>query len=395
MKAVKAQPIMTDASNTFAHHTMEVRLPAIIDEMLRVHSRFPALIRDKLVALHDEVTANKPIRMIDRPAPDWEYWSKQAWRRRAQRWLETEWFFAEQLFYRRILEAVRWWESGQDPFLPMKRAEYGEARHWDLLERALSATEGETDEQALHSLLSSSLWGNRIDLSYTASADLGAHGNDSADLLIDDRGEAARLLLSGADGGSRRDDGTVHIVTDNAGSELTMDLVLVDALLRLAGRRVALHVKLHPTYVSDATASDVMDSLTLIAERGSRSAGEAAARLRAAFDAGRLRLFPDLYWNSCDFIGRLPRRLRAAFASAHMVIFKGDANYRRLSSDSIWPAGTSASEAVGSFPAPLLLLRTLKSDTLFGVSAAATAALDRSDPTWRSNAKRGVAQLIR
>jgi len=44
-------------------------------------------------------------------------------------------------------------------------------------------------------------------------------------------------------------------------------------------------------------------------------------------------------------------------------------------------------------PAPLLALRTLKSEPIVGVSAAAAGALDAADPSWRVNGRRAVAAL--
>jgi len=47
----------------------------------------------------------------------------------------------------------------------------------------------------------------------------------------------------------------------------------------------------------------------------------------------------------------------------------------------------------GYFPAPLLALRTLKSDPIAGLRAGLAAELDARDPHWRVNGQRGIACL--
>lgn len=45
-----------------------------------------------------------------------------------------------------------------------------------------------------------------------------------------------------------------------------------------------------------------------------------------------------------------------------MVFVKGDANYRRLIGDRLWPTDTPFSDVAGYFPARLCALRTLKAE---------------------------------
>ena len=78
----------------------------------------------------------------------------------------------------------------------------------------------------------------------------------------------SRLLSSVGDS---RAAGDVHIVLDNTGSELALDLLLVDALLSFGFARVTLHVKMHPTFVSDATAADVHTLFAALRRQGERT----------------------------------------------------------------------------------------------------------------------------
>jgi len=85
--------------------------------------------------------------------------------------------------------------------------------------------------------------------------------------------------------------------------------------------------------------------------------------------------------------------LAGVFAGSLLVILKGDLNYRRAVGDALWTTPTSWAEATAYFPAPLLTLRTLKSDALVGIPADHAELLTAQDPHWRTNGKRGVIQL--
>ena len=58
----------------------------------------------------------------------------------------------------------------------------------------------------------------------------------------------------------------------------------------------------------------------------------------------------------------------------------------------MWPAGATFADATAYFPAPLIALRTMKSDALVGLPADQLARLDATDRDWRINGRRGVIQ---
>lgn len=374
--------IRTDHSNTFAHNTIRVRIPAIIRETQALNPDFPAPIQRSLDALHDALVNDAPIAMLDRLAPDYDDWLPLWTFYRGETWQHTEWFFAEVYFYRLLIQAVRWWETGRDPFAPKKDEEFASAPLWELLDHAL-AVEGQPEE-VLSALLEFALRGNRADLSYALAASHGHHLADD-DLLADEREPVIEHLL-----GER---GAVHIIADNAGTELAMDLALVDGLLRrdLVDQAV-LHVKLHPTFVSDTTVPDVLRFLDLTRQHGAQAA-QFGERMQARLEEGRLRLAPDAYWNSTRFLWDLPPRLSHIFADARLAIIKGDANYRRMVGDALWPAETPLRQVVDYFPCPLLALRTLKSDPVVGLPAGLAERLDSVDDQWRVNGRRAVLQI--
>jgi hypothetical protein len=165
------------------------------------------------------------------------------------------------------------------------------------------------------------------------------------------------------------------------------DLLLVDRLLDdgLADV-VTLHLKPRPHFVSDATARDLADCLAALASAG---AGEAGERLRAAAGRGTLGIEADPFWCA-------PLELRDAppgLLRADLVVLKGDLNYRRLVGDAAWPASTPFADAV-QLPAPVAVLRTLKSDVLVGADPAVVARLDVDTPGWRSEGSRALVQVL-
>ncbi len=382
-QVIRPRPIRTDGSDAFAHRTMSVRVPAIIRETQQLNPDYPATIQNALDKLCRGIEDDNRIPAVDDPV-----WAALYMRHQGETWLDTEWFFAETYLYRLLVEAVRWESTGRDPFAPKKMADLKGDAIRVALDQVLSVQPG--DERLPEALLHS-LWGNRIDLSYATAA---AHGSSWAtdDLLVDERGAVVDYLLS-------RAPGEVHIILDNAGTELAMDFALTDALLDGIAERVILHVKRHPTFVSDATYADVLILLAEMTGRGDFTKGfgdagkEVGTRLQSALLDGRLLVEPDIFWNSGWFLWEMPPRFESFFASATLVIVKGDANYRRIVGDALWQPQTPFTQVSDYFPAPLLALRCLKSDTIVGLAPGVAERLDREDADWRVNGRRGVAQF--
>ncbi|MBN2472039.1 MAG: DUF89 family protein [Anaerolineae bacterium] len=375
--------IRTDHTNAFANRTMRVRVPQTLQDTLDNNPAFPDSIKDSIARLRDEIAGNARIRSLALPAPDYEEWIAQVAPHTGETWHATEWFFAEVYTYRLLMEAVRWWEIGQDPFLPVKAEEEASPDLWAMIEEALEAHHpGQPPEERVSGLLHRALWGNRIDLSYKWSLDRGTAVSDD-DLLVDHSPAVVRHLLS--------TEGPVHVMMDNYGREMAMDLALIDTLLEVRPGPVLLHFKAHPTFVSDATVPDMQRFMALMGEQGGATRA-LVERLVMALDGGRLRFLPEPYWNSTRALSNLPPRLKALFSRASLVIVKGDLHYRRVVGDAIWPAGATFADAVRGFPAPLVALRAMKSDPLVGVPRELAAKLDAADPDWHWNGKHGLLQ---
>lgn len=379
-------PIMTDASNEFGSHTMRVRVPAIMQQTLDANPDMRPTAREALAVLRDEIASGavmRPLTWQGENANEIAGWREAyAWRT-GQTWHSTDWFFAETYAYRRLIEAVGYFETRIDPFLPIKREEYASAQHQTLFDLALAVDA--PPNETLHSLIGMDLWGNRVDLSYAESR---THGMETAseDLLVDDRSAILARLHDHP--------GDLHIVADNAGSELTMDLVLIDALLRDGWtERVVLHVKYHPTFVSDATSADVHAFLSACADGlFGQAASALAARLQTAVHDQRLVIESDVYWNSAFLWWEMPDHLLHTLRSASLVFVKGDANYRRVVGDAFWPHETPFAQVVSGVGIPVACIRTFKSDPVVGLAPGVAERLQAVDPRWRWSGKRGVIQ---
>jgi hypothetical protein len=378
-------PIMTSEPGSFARYTIAERKPEIIRNVI-ADNGYPQRIVAALEAFRDEI-ARHPIQPLTEIAPDVAFWHRAAVPYRGRTWLELPWYFAETYFYRRLLEAVRYFQpgdwQGHDPFGAQKREqERGAvawlAQHWDQIDRA-------EPEPRFEMLLHSSLWGNRADLSNRTvregvRAGLDAH-HEQHNLLIDHTKRVAALLSAGVE--------RVDFVTDNTGLELLFDLALAGFLLDQGWVQSAIfRLKDRPFFVSDAMPQDVQALLALL------RAGPLGQRLDEQVAAGRLELRDNPFWTSCLMFRTMPAPLAAELAGSNLVILKGDVNYRRLLSDAHWPYTARLEEIAAYFPAPFVALRTLKAEIVVGLEPGQAEEIAGQDPDWLIDGKRGIIQHV-
>lgn len=390
MASPAGRPSPLTMDNGFAHHTMTERVPRILREVQEANPDYPASVQAAIGRLRQELLDGAPIPMLadePAPAPDYEDWAaayrEQRARIRPLTWQHNAWFFAETFLYRHLIQAVRWRETGRDPFAPIKQAELASERLWTAFDQALAVEEADPDR--VYHLLLASLWGNRADLSHVAG-DLVGESASEDDLLVDDRVALVEYLAA-----APPDAGPVHLVIDNAGLELAIDLALADALIA-DGHRVVIHVKAYPVFVSDTIIPDVWQTLAALEQYGGRPRA-LAERLHRAWDEARLRLAAPPLWTSGRFLWEMPPAMRQVMSRARVTIFKGDVNYRRVVGDAVWDERASFAEAVRTFPGPIVALRSIKSDALAGVDPARLRALDGEDAGWRTTGRYGVIQF--
>jgi len=392
-------PLMTSKSGSFAYRAMTTRKPMVIRNILKDYEdRYPTGFKLALQALHDELVEDKVIQPLKTRAPDGPDWT-QAWQPyQNNTWLDCPWYFAEAFFYRRILEAVDYFGQGKwagvDPYLPRKKGELNSDAPWQILTAALAGSIANSTD-SLQRLLHHCLWGNRVDLSYTKITEDVGRGVDLA-------GEEENLLVNNTEAvlthlqdirAAGHTDPRIDFICDNAGTELLMDLTLADFLLRFKwAAQIVLHVKAHPTYVSDTTEPDVGMTIDTMRTKQPSSLLVMADRLAEHSEENRLQIRPNIFWNSSHFFWEIPSALQRQLARSQLLIFKGDVNYRRLVGDSRWPATVPIGDVVPYLPTPFVALRTMKSDPVVGLQPGQAEAFDEEDPDWRVNGKRGMIQ---
>ncbi len=390
-------PLRGADEDSFAHRSVVERLPDIVRRMLEEND-FPPGVVAALKQLVGEIPAT-PLHPIDDPgAADLSDWNGYVDDLGGADWLEAPWFFVETYFYRRIVAATGYLTEPlyhTDPFVYQKKTGLTSNRTAirsmaRVLNRAMQIRP--LPASALGSLLQQSLWGNRADLSLWA-ADDDSRGDlgQSDDYLVADHRDAIADLLTEAG-----PDATILIVADNTGLELIGDLCLMDGLLsgNLASH-IHVHVKSHPTFVSDVVVPDVGDTVAFLRDSIDRRVQKLGGRLQDHLDAGRITVNDHFFWTSPLPLWQMPTDMEAQMQDADLVILKGDANYRRMLGDRHWSYDTPLADATGYVPTPTLALRTLKSEVAAGLDPGAIERAASVSPNWDINGEWGIIQLSR
>lgn len=246
------------------------------------------------------------------------------------------------------------------------------ARYKDLitsLRENKSATHDEDAEKILFMEMAEiCLWGNATDLSLLTGLTYediqklqGSKARKAAEknILTNDLPRAYELLKKARDEGKA--ERRVDIVLDNAGFELYVDLVLAGFLLASnLATQIILRPKSIPWFVSDVIPNDFAALLSAVADPRrffetqsedeklhdqipEKLAEEEVANLGFVFQhwatshaEGQLVMRPNRYWTWGGGFWRLPKEepeLTQDLKQAELVIFKGDLNYRKLTSD--------------------------------------------------------------
>jgi len=377
-------PIPVGISESFPHSVFHQRHPKLIEQVIEAHP-YGAGQRRALSRLLTESTTGVLERLEGDPA------DKQLWEDRGRPWWGRPWgevpfLWAESYFYRRLLEAVEYFEPGIwhgiDPFAPAKNAELsGPTVEAELSALADLARSDDADAVG-DALVKSAVWGNQADLGFR----LTTASDTRTALLVDDTAVLWKTL-------AENEHPTVTVIADNAGRELLPDLVLIDHLLTARGvAGVTLHLKPQPYYVSDATMTDLLAVLALLCGHPDQHTRQIGLRLRRAIADGELSVRAHPFFCAPLEFRDMPPDLATELAGSTITILKGDLNYRRLVGDRYWPPTTDFAECVAYFPSPILALRTSKSDVAVGLSAGQVERLDRTDQRWRTSGEHAVIQ---
>jgi uncharacterized protein with ATP-grasp and redox domains len=394
------EPLRACEIPSFTHVSVVKRLPEIANRVLQ-ELDLPQEAVAGLQALIREIPEGK-VRPLEIPfSPDAADWQGYVQPYLGQDWLDIPWFFAEHYFYARVLEATGYYALGpglrQDPFRVQKRRglEAAVAPARSLLAHLETNAAKGWDETFLRTLVGVDLWGNLADLSRwphskESSAQETGFLPHPERILVDDAPTAVKVLAH-RDASPR-----VDFLLDNVGFELVCDLCLAGALLHTGmADQVQLHVKAAPVFVSDAMIADVRGTLDMLAGDEDPKLSNLGSALLGSLAEGRLILREDLFWTSPLPLWQAPETLLEELGRARIVIAKGDANYRRLVGDRHWPAATPFDQITSYRPAPLLALRTLKSEVVAGLAPGQAETVQSSDPDWMNDGQWGLIQFAR
>jgi hypothetical protein len=397
-------PLMTSEPGSFARATIVERKPEIIRRVL-ADNAYPPEIVAALEAFRDEI-AHHPITPLSEDAPDVAFWNEHQAQYAGKTWFDVPWYFAETYFYRRLLEATRYFQpgpwQGHDPFAGQKRAQ--EAAAVAQLASVWAQIEQLPPEERFVLLLHSALWGNRADLSNftvkeSAHRGLDAH-TERDNLLIDDTeavlaffSQRMKRILTDKKNKSVEE---VTFINDNVGADSLFDLALADFLLTQGwAHNVVFYLKNQPFFVSDAMPEDIRLVIQKLQTAREPVVAELGRRLHHHLITNYLSLIPDPFWTSYLSFWELPPQLRDDLVRADLRILKGDVNYRRLLDDRHWPHSTPIEHADAHFPRPYLILRTLKGEIAVDLKSEQVKSLSAEDPAWLIDGKRGIVQMVR
>ncbi|MBI3740705.1 MAG: DUF89 family protein, partial [Chloroflexi bacterium] len=124
--------------------------------------------RGALEDLYLEITTGK-IRGQCEEREDKFFWDASAHEHIGRSWLDVPWYWAESFFFRRVLEATRYFENGIDPYRLRKRGEL-EPNAAPRAVATLLPNLPRDSRARLVALMYAALWGNRYDLSMDVAA---------------------------------------------------------------------------------------------------------------------------------------------------------------------------------------------------------------------------------
>ena len=185
----------------------------------------------------------------------------------------------------------------------------------------------------------------------------------------------------------------IHIIVDNSGIELISDLILGAYMIEnMDVDKVVYHHNILPIFVSDAVAADFDAALDAITSKNSKI----SKCIKKCLKNGKIVFAPDAFWNMPFPFKEMPKELLDEFNNEKvgMIIVKGDLNYRRLVEDKKWRITKNIRSCIDYFNRPILILRSLKSDTLIGMDRATVKEYDREQPNWKITGDYGMIQFI-
>jgi uncharacterized protein with ATP-grasp and redox domains len=359
--------ISAEDPNTFARFTIEKRIPSNLDQII-ASDLFDFKITYRLTSLKHKIKSLK-VQSLDLEDDERSYWEEFLKIYDQKSILEIPFFFSEMYFYRHLLNITEFSINQIDPFSLIKNKEL--AGKDDKFDKLLTST-GSLEDAILVSLA-----GNKTDLSQLEKSD------SSLQIIVNDTKELIEQI---------KNQETVHIILDNAGTELFSDFLLVKQILASdATKKVILYLKKLPLLVSDATMSDIDTLLNFLNESKKITLNDLSRYLNAQIENGSIEFVIDSFWNSPNHFTAIPDHMQERIKPNDVVISKGDANYRRFYEDRMIPPTYEGAALLSSNQ---FAIRTLKSEITAGLKAGMSEEFYKNDPKWMVNGKFAVIQKM-
>lgn len=380
-------PINASDNFSFAAFTIQKRFPVIIDKIIEDNA-YSISVTNSLQELKYEVQ-NKNICHSIKTGNDKDNWNKWIKPHVGQSWFEAPFYFVEAYFYRLILDIVDFNTSGLDPFAAQKQEDVStniSIITSILMDYRSTFDANSSKTQILAKLFYTSLWGNKADLSQLTNR---IDNNAPTDATIIDDLEMVVTFFE-------YPLNCIDIILDNSGVELFTDLLLSEKLVSLGlVYKVILHAKAYPTFVSDATLDDIDYLLNVLRDDVSTQAQELLRRINSLKKTGNIIFKSHEFWNSPHHFYDMPHDLEYELEKSDLIIFKGDANYRRVFGDRELPHELVVTDHANFLPSRSLAIRILKSEILVGMKNIHVEEISQKDKDWLVNGKYGIIQLLK
>ncbi len=349
-------------------------------------------------------------------------------------WLDSPWLISEYYFYRRIASIFGYFETRYDPFVQDKfrglvssldfieGLSYGYFQNFEEKNIINEEKSNKLNKLAVKNAILTSLWGNKLDLSLWPATDSERKARgEIMDNFTDQSKEESKNTDSGTitfgDALEKLDDfildnqlhitldklsecnsdhKVIGIVVDNAGYELVTDLYLGHCLLAHSDVDEVIYMtKGHPTFVSDATSEDSIETIKYLNSLDIEKYPyivKWAKHLESHIESQKFKFIDDCYWCQPFEYWNMPEHIVELVKSCHVTFVKGDANYRRLLGDREWPLDTPSKDILDYWPGNVCALRTFKAELGCGITPEKQKYAQEEDNCWLTSGRFGVIQ---
>lgn len=408
---------------SFAYYTLRERLPVILTQVLDNLSRDKDEIAQQygdeareeikeivgnISKLKYQLQTDKPLEPFTGNEPDKEVWNAFIATLTPEdddnTFFRTCWLHAECYMYRRLSSYFESMTKMKDYDYFSKQKENALMCCTDALENVVKSTrDSELSEEFFIRLVKLNLWGNRCDLSISEGKEIKQTGNlfDSIDslnsnILVDDTKHIWNCISQSIEGNSR----IIDFVQDNSGFELFTDLLVAEYIIdKNLATKIRFHVKAIPWFISDVRPRDFHWTLDYLRNHSTsevlRAVGE---KWHKFLQEGKFEIAPvEWFWTGPYEYYRMKEineNLYKTLAESHLVIFKGDLNYRKLIGDYAWDFTEDFKTCLRGFqPTNVCTLRTVKADLICGLKEGTAENLDKIKSDWMVTGEYGVLQF--